>query len=288
MSTLKTPWQYETISRRSQTSLHAFEFVLHRGLFRGRVPAEKPTFKRRAHPADDDQRSARKKPLTAVPVASTCRIQIYPAHLIWTERARFRRNDFQPSAPGLPSTSSSYKRSRPVHQPEAMNHGPSLQGFPKKPLQQWSRFGDSRLALVNAPLRREVHRTRFASSRAVLPDLESMHPKVHRNAISRDSDWRKPCPWSAKRRADESSGSASSFSRYRLLPERRKRCQLHLWAVPSIDISCLGFRGIRSKRGSTRQQTHHGHPTRRTSPKLGGSETGRQPKPMTGNFPSES
>jgi len=91
--------------------------------------------------------------------------------------------------------------------------------------------------MLDAPLRREVHRTRFASSQAVLPDLGSRRPKAHGNRVGRDSDWRKPCPWSAKRRADESSGSASPFGRYRLLPEGRRRFQLQRWADPGVDIS---------------------------------------------------
>lgn len=48
-------------SRRSQTSLRAFESTLQRGLFRGRVPTGKPTFQLRAHPADVDQPSASTK-----------------------------------------------------------------------------------------------------------------------------------------------------------------------------------------------------------------------------------
>jgi hypothetical protein len=37
-----------------------------------------------------------------------------------------------------------------------LNMGPLPQRFPKKPLQQWSRFIDSRLAQLGAPFRGKV------------------------------------------------------------------------------------------------------------------------------------
>jgi hypothetical protein len=55
-------------------------------------------------------------------------------------------------------------------------------------------------------------------------------------------------PKVSKRRVYESSGSAFSFHGNLLLPEGSSRSLFHLSAVPGLDNSCLGFRGIRSKR----------------------------------------
>lgn len=131
-------------------------------------------------------------------VAATCRIQRWPTNLMKMKRICFRRNAFQPFAPGLPATPSSHKRPPPVLPPGAVNLEPLLQRCPKKPLQQWSGFVDSRLAPIRAPFRGKVCKTGSATSRVVFRDRETIRPKAHRIMTTPDRGWRKSCPWSAR------------------------------------------------------------------------------------------
>jgi hypothetical protein len=68
-------------------------------------------------------------------------------------------------------------------------HGPLPRRFPKKPLQHWSRFIDSRLALVRAPFRRKVCQTGSATGQVVFHDHETVRPKAHQIMTAQDGGW---------------------------------------------------------------------------------------------------
>jgi hypothetical protein len=131
----------------------------------------------------------------------------------------FRRNAFQPFGPDSLSTPPSHKRLPPAHRPAARNHSPLPQPFPKKPLQQWSRFGDPKRALLDGPPRRGEHRSWSASGRADPPGRESRRPKAHRIQTWRDGAWPMPCPRSANDEQTIHPGVPSASTEIHLFPK---------------------------------------------------------------------
>lgn len=129
------------------------------------------------------------KPLISMLVATTCRIQRWPTNLMKLNENCLRRNAFQPLAPGLSATPSSHKRPPPVPPPVAVNLGLLLQRFPKKPLQHWSRFIDSKRAPIRAPFRGKVCQTGSATGQVVFHDQEEMRPRAHRIMTVQDRGW---------------------------------------------------------------------------------------------------
>lgn len=180
-------------------------------------------------------------------VATTCRIQRWPANLMKMRRHCFRRNAIQPLAPGLPATPSSNKRPPPVLPPVAMNLKPAPKRFPKKPLQQWSGFVDLKRAPTRAPFRRKVCKTGSATGQASLTTVQRYARKLIASRPIKTEAGENPAQ-SRHETKGKSSRAASRFIQKPLLPEGSRGSRFHLSAVLGIDVSCFGFRGIRSKR----------------------------------------
>jgi hypothetical protein len=128
-----------------------------------------------------------------------------------------------------------------------VNLGPTPKRFPKKPLQQWSGFVDLKLAPTRAPFRGKECKTGSATGQASLTTRNRCARKLIESRSIETKAGENPAQ-SRQEAKGKSSGAASRLRQKPLLPEGSRGSRFHLSAVPGIDVSCFGFRGIRSKR----------------------------------------